>query len=264
MPSITAAIAASAAAGLWRPINDDRVHVHPANGLALVVDASGPTYGGYYAPFAIDPALAELRETFAASVDSTRERLETSIRAAHGVMRTMLLRHETCRAGRGGLDAALHAANAIRPPAWQGVESLAHFAASLTACAVGVDSVVVAQVGDCRAYRLDTGTPELLVRDHTLASALEASGASREDVEHAREVMSDVVVAQLGGDTLPLNAVELRAPVTIALVTNGIWRSEAALQELCHTRTQHDLESLAARSAAATRDDATAVVIEIR
>ena len=89
MPSIVSAIGATTASGLWRDerINDDRFHVDPARGLAFVVDASGPTYGGYYAPFAIDPGLAALVQTFGTAGASTRERLVESVHAAHAAMR---------------------------------------------------------------------------------------------------------------------------------------------------------------------------------
>lgn len=213
MPSIVAAITASAASGQWHDegINDDRVYINPEHGLAFVVDALGPMYGGYHAPFAIDPGINALVQTFVASHGPLRERLVSSVHAAQAVMRGMKNQYETVRAGRVGLDAARQAAVAVRPSAWEAHDGHAHFTASITACAVARDSVVVAQIGECHAYRLSELGAELLVSDHTLPSVLEASNASREEVEQARRDHSHVVVALLGGETLPLNVVEVAA-----------------------------------------------------
>ncbi|MFZ5895871.1 MAG: hypothetical protein ACOY0T_32750 [Myxococcota bacterium] len=265
MPSIVWSIAASASSGLWMDerINDDRFLVDAAAGLALVVDASGPTYGGYHAPFAIDPGVASFIETFTAGHGPTRERLVSAVRAAHAVMRAMYEDYEAQRAGRVGLEAARKATDAVRPQAWKDYEALAHFMGSLTACAVGPDAVVVAQVGECRAYSLRDQVPALLVPDHTLPSVLEASGASREEVEQARRDHSSVVVALLGSETLHMNVVEIAAPTTIALVTNGVWQCNAELEEAFRMQTRDDLSRLVLRCSKAARDDATAVVFTV-
>jgi serine/threonine protein phosphatase PrpC len=173
-------------------------------------------------------------------------------------------RYEVRRGGRVGLEAARKAADAVRPPAWQSYDSLAHFLGSVTACAVGPDSVVIAQVGECRAYGLRDGVPTLLALDHTLPSVLEASGAPRKDVEEARRDNWSVVVAFLGGETLQLNVVEVPPPTTIALVTNGVWRCDAELREAFGVRTHEDLSRLVIRCSKAARADATAVLLEVR
>lgn len=266
MPLIFAPLTASAASGKWRDerINDDRFYADPACGLAFVVDASGPTYGGYHAPFAIDPGITALVEAFGASDELTRERLVTSVHTAHATMRAMNERYEAVRAGRVGLEAARRAADAVRPSTWEGYDSYAHFVGSLTVCAVGRDTVIVAQIGQCRAYRLSDGCAELLARDHTLASVLEASAASPEEVEQARRDHSHVVVAFLGGETLPLNVVEVAHPARLALVTDGVWRCEAALGKLSHASTQQDVQRVVAECASTSGQDATAVVFEVR
>lgn len=71
------------------------------------------------------------------------------------------------------------------------------------------------------------------------------------------------MVALLGGETLPLDVVQISYPTKIALVTNGVWRCEAELERLSHARTQEDVRQVVARCASETRDDATAVVFEV-
>jgi hypothetical protein len=266
MPSIVSGTGATASSGLLRDarVNDDRFHLDVATGLAFVVDASGPVYGGYHAPFAIDPGIDALVGSFSASRGATRDRLVAAVHAAHDAMRAMHDRYETQRAGRLGLEAARAAADAVRPAAWATFDSLSHFMGSLTACAVGPDGAFVAQIGECRAYGLRDGVVSLLAQDHTLPSVLEASGASREEVERARRDHANVVVAMLGGETLPLTIVEVPTPATIVLATNGAWRCEDELARAFHVRTQQDLASLVAQCAARAQDDATAVVLDVR
>jgi len=268
VPSIVSALAATAASGIWRDerINDDRFHFDCTRGLAFVADALGPTYGGYYAPFAIDPGISALLETFHGSdaFQSTRERLVTAVQAAHALMRAMDERYREVRGNRTGGEASRRAADALRPPAWQDFDSYAHFMGSLTACAVGPDAVVLAQIGDCRAYRLDQGIPELLVRDHTLLSVLEESGGDPAVIAELRQSSSRVVAARLGGDTLPLKVAQIAPPVTIALVTDGVWRHRTGLERLMQARTQEHVRALVSDCAKEGHDDATAVVLEVR
>jgi hypothetical protein len=265
VPSILSATGASVASGLWRDerINDDRLRFDLERGLAFVADASGPMYGGYHAPFAIDPGLAELARAFAEARGSTRQRLLAAVHAAHAVMRALGDRYEAVRAGRVGLEPALEAAAAVRPDAWRSYDSHAHFMGSVTACAVGPDAAVLAQVGECRGYRASDAEPVLLAADHTLPSVLEASGASSEEVERARREHWSVVVTLLGGEKLELNVVEIATPATVALVTNGVWRCDSELAALLRMRVREDVERLVARCARESQDDATAVVLEI-
>lgn len=187
MPSIVSTLAASAASGRWRDerANDDRFYVDSTHGLAFVVDASGPQYGGYHAPFAIDPGITTLVETFITSDAPTPERLTVSVRAAHAAMRAMNERYETVRAKRVGLEAARQAANAVRPSAWAGCDSYAHFMGSLIACAVG-RSVVVAQIGACRAYRLDRSSWCATTRYHRYLK--DPAQAARRSKLHAETI----------------------------------------------------------------------------
>lgn len=131
MPAIRVGLGASVRSGVLLDdrINDDRFALDLAHGLAFVADASGPTYGAYYAPFAIDPGLAALTSTFLASGGSTHERLVAAVQEAHAVMTAMNRSYESQLAGRTGLVAARRAADAVRPQAWAGYDSQAHFGA---------------------------------------------------------------------------------------------------------------------------------------
>lgn len=176
---IVSSLAASASSNFWRDerINDDRFHVDLGAGLALIADGSGSKYGGYWAPFGIDPGLAALVDAF------PRVGLAAAMEAAHGVLLEGSRRYEARRAGRTGLEVARSVADALRPPAWSTYDSFGHYHGSVTACAVSPAGVVIAQVGECHAYGLRDGAISLLARDHTLPSVLEASGASAEEVE---------------------------------------------------------------------------------
>jgi serine/threonine protein phosphatase PrpC len=268
VPAIVQAMSATARSDSWTDarINDDRLHVDADAGLAFVADASGPVYGGYWAPFAIDPGLAALIQTFGASTGTTRERLVGAVHAADAVMRKMAEQYEARRAERTGLEVARAVADAVRPAAWADWDSFAHFGGSVTACAAGEDAVVVAQVGECRAYGQGPGGPELLVRDHTLLSVLEACGERREVLEEVRQHGASAlsVVVLLGVTKLQVNVVEVAAPITLALVTNGVWRCDGALDDLLCATTPEELRARVERCAKVSRDEATAVLLEIR
>jgi len=264
MSTIASHIQASTASGLWSDerINDDRVHVDAVLGLAVVADASGPTYGGYYAPFAIDLALEALVDTFRRSSGSTRARLETAMRVAHDAMRGLNACYERRLAGRVGLEAAREAADSVRPPRWRGYDSLAHFMGSVTACGVGADGVVIAQVGGCRAYGIQDDVPTLLALDHTLPSVLEASGAPSQEVDVARQEHATVVGALLGGETLQMNVVDVSAITTIGLVTMGVWRNELLLNVLRAT-DQNELAGSVRACAETSHHDASAAIVHL-
>ncbi len=265
MPAIVSAIAATASARLWSDsrINDDRFFVDRTLGLAFVVDASGPTYGGYHAPFAIDPGIATFVASFGDRAGSTRERLVRAVKAAQASMSAMNDGYEAQRSGRVGLAASRAAADAVRPASWASYDSFAHFTGSLTACAVGPEAVVIAQIGGCRAYALDAGRPRQLVVDHTLAAVLEARGASRDEVEAARRDHPSVVTALLGSGSIEPYVVEVDGPRRIVLVTDGVWRCEGAIDDMLDARTEEALSRLVSRCSHSARDDATAVAFDI-
>lgn len=262
MPSIVSALSASQRSAEWgdERCNDDRAVVAAGEGLALVAEAQGPRYGGYWAPFGIDEGLSRLVETFARQPGSASERLISGLLAAHDAMCSLDAAYERARGGRSGLDAARAAADAVRPAAWAGVPSFAHFVGSVTACAVDAAGVWVAQVGACRAYALREGRPHLLLRDDTLASVLASSGTRHPDSERLARVVTNL----LGSGTLEVRTVAVEAPAKLALVTAGVWRAgDAAVQQVLLAERRAALERVLERCAAAERTDATAVVLAV-
>lgn len=260
---LRSALATSAASGRWRDhrINDDRLVVDAARGLFLVCDASGPIYGGYYAPYAIDPAIEAALRRFSESSGGLAARVRASVEAAHTTMSELGARYEAARGGRFGLEAARATADLVRPETFRGYESFAHFSGSMTVCAVDSEHLVVAQVGACRAYAFCNGQPEPLIADHTLPSVLEADGASAEAVRSARETHGTVVTSLLGYPDLKVDIVERAVPPCVVLCTDGVWRAEHEVRALFEARTDDDVRAIVQRCAEARRDDATAVVL---
>lgn len=120
------AIGARASSGFWADerINDDRLYADATTGIAYVADASGPMYGGYHAPFAIDPGLVALVGAFRATSGSTRGRIQAAVNAAQTVMVAMHDEYEARRAGRVGLEAARAAADAVTNGVWEREDAL--------------------------------------------------------------------------------------------------------------------------------------------
>jgi serine/threonine protein phosphatase PrpC len=168
-------ILAATARGGWAPESDDRFLTDPALGLAVVADASGPTYGGYHAPFAIDPGLETLRAVLTggdtgsggAAADA---RLKTAFAAANQRMWELSQAHERARGGRTGLAASQAAADAVRPSRWSHLRGPAHFAGSVLAGLVDDGGLVIVGVGSCRAVMVGREGTKVLLREHTLAA----------------------------------------------------------------------------------------------
>ena len=140
--------------GGWAPETDDRWFADTERGLFYVADASGPTYGGYYAPFAADPGLAQFIDYFDNHPIEPELRLLRAVESAH---LEMSRRHEEYNAvlgSKGGLEATRTAADRVRPAQWDHLagRSMCHFATSITALFIEGNRFIVAQVGSCRAY----------------------------------------------------------------------------------------------------------------
>ncbi|MGE5181416.1 MAG: PP2C family protein-serine/threonine phosphatase [Acidobacteriota bacterium] len=233
-------VAASAAGG-WAAMNeqnDDRWRGERSR--FVVADASGPHYGGYYAPFGVDYAIELLYIT---------QDLAGVVAAADAWLR---MRDAAYRAamppGGDRLAAARHAADAVRPPAWEHLRgrSFAHFTASVAVADLDGARATIAQVGSCRIYRRRGDVLELIARDHCLAAPHE-----------------EVVVACLGAGKLRVSITELAvAPGDrLVLCTDGAWRcGDDLVRRLCDA---DDLAEVLAAAAAQRRDSATALVVAI-
>lgn len=260
------------APGGWADGNDDRLCADPARGLFYVGDASGPTYGGYYAPFGVDPALATFESVFRCEEGDAPARLRTALLAAHEHMRALSRAYnvafeEIHRKEPDGLRASLQAADRVRPASWERLRgrSFAHFTASLTACCIERDRLAVIQAGSGRAYRLRQDVSELLALDHTLPSILQAAGKPSEQAAHFHR---SVVVSMLGTSAeLQVNEAcgEARVEDRILLCSDGIWAHDEgndAVAALLRASTATEFAEIV-ETAAARRCDATAVLISI-
>lgn len=157
---------------------DDRFSSDDKGAVFLVADGSGPTYGGYHVPIAMDAAISAVkRETVGAVEAGAEARLRAGMGAAAALLdedrRAYEQRFAAALARVGGdrqraaLEASIEHARARfgRP-----VESFIHHAISVTAVHVHRRSLAVAQIGSCRVYRARGGAIELLAPDHLLAT----------------------------------------------------------------------------------------------
>jgi len=142
--------------GFWAPSSDDRWGLAVDDRLVYVADASGPTYGGHYAPVAVDAGLAAFVTAFGNGQGGALGSLRRSLAATNDTMR--------CIARDENVD---------RPM------SLAHATTSLTALYLATgDRLAVLQVGSSRAYLVRDGKLHVPVPEHTLATTLAAEGRS--------------------------------------------------------------------------------------
>ncbi len=236
---MTLSFVAASVPGFWDAAcgeNDDRWRADPALGAFAVADGSGPRYGGYHAPYAVDPALDAL---FAALARGAA--MPEAVRRADEVARALEAKLNAARHGLG-LEPALHAADEVRPARWEHLrgKSFAHGTASLVAAVVDGARATIAQVGSNRAYRMRGDALELVARDHGLPAPHET-----------------VVTSLLGSGelTVELAEIELAPGDRIVLCSDGAWR--------CGDDVVRRLPEAVGEAAARRRDSATAIVIAI-
>lgn len=214
--------------------NDDRWRIDERRGLFLVADASGPTYGGYYAPFGVDPGLTALAEALDESNgEDGAARLRAALWAANSTMRAMHDRQEKVykallqrRGDDDRLHASLDAADALRDRRRWPHRVFSHHATSCTALyAWRGDRMSIAQVGVCRAYRIRDRTIELLLRDHTLRSFVEAQGGEMGLLETHASVSTRMLGHLQGPDQIDTRTVEVEPDDCFVLCTDGLWSS---------------------------------------
>jgi serine/threonine protein phosphatase PrpC len=251
------------------PENDDRWLADVELGLFYVADGSGPTYGGYHAPFGLDPGLEALREAFARPGASGSGRLIAALGAADRVMRGLAggyqtrFEQEAAASPDDRLAASLRAADACRPERWRGQRTHCHFGGSVTACCCDGDGALgVVQLGGGRAYLARAGAePVLLVRDHTLPTALEGTDKAGEiDASLHRRVL--VRMLGLGEAFEPdQGQARLAGGEVVLLCSDGVWNHEGGgeLVRRLVTASEGAFRRLLDDAARAVDDDATCV-----
>lgn len=270
-PSRIVLVGAASAIGRRWGVNDDRVLWDEATLLAGVADASGPEYGGYHAPFAVDPALELLVAAFGSAQGDRAARLHESVFAADAFCRRQERRlrdaHAVAKESCGDLiRASLIAADSLRPAAWAAHRgrSHAHHFTSLTALTSDSGRVLIEQCGSTRAYLLRAGNLTHLAPDHALSSFLRAQGRLQEAV-----LQRGAVLAALGaGDHLASVAAQstIERGDRIALVSDGVWDADAGetlVRALIGADGARSIESIVHDAAADSRDDATALVVAV-
>ncbi|WP_433929033.1 PP2C family serine/threonine-protein phosphatase [Sorangium cellulosum] len=271
-------ILAHASKGGWAPDGDDRCLVDRDLGLLLVANGSGPKYGGYHAPFGLDPGLDAFRSTFASSSDSEPARLLGALAAADATMRRLgaeyerLFEVERSRSPDHPMEAALRAADTVRPKRWSHLRSHCHFAGGITACSIQASGALCfVQVGSGRAYVLRDGRLRSVVKDHTLLTRMEEGEVSMDGMDCRDNAIfyRHIVTQLLGtGDHLkPECAQEHLDPRDRVLVcTEGVWNhdrgEESVLQLLAATPA--DFRKLLDATARGCMLDATAIRFSLR
>ncbi|MDC3955411.1 PP2C family protein-serine/threonine phosphatase [Polyangium jinanense] len=254
--------------------NDDRWRIDERRGLFLVADASGPTYGGYYAPFGVDPGLAALAE--ALDGDGGEDRLRAALWAANSTMRAMEDRQEEVRKavlqrnGEDRLHASLEAADAVRDRQRWPHRVFSHHATSCTALhAWGENRMSVAQVGVCRVYRIRGRTIEQLLRDHNLRTALEEQGYPTDLLPETKQISTRMLGHLQGPEQIDPRTVEVEPGDCFVLCTDGLWSSlaEERIRDIVVETTPSPAdvaEALLRAVQGPDADDTTVVVIVAR
>ena len=235
-------------AGHRRPDNEDRVCADEQAGLLIVADGMGGHAGG------------EVASAIAVDVICSR-----TLRAQRG--------STGLPAGADGLEACLVAAirqadRAIRVRAGE-EPGLAGMGTTVVAAIAHDERVIIAHVGDSRAYLLHDGELTRLTEDHTLVAGLVRAGrlTPRQARTHR---FRNVLTRNLGSGKRPL-AVDVRsiawaAPDRLLLCSDGLSTpvTDGRIRALM-VRADLDLDAacrrlVAAANAAGGRDNISVIV----
>lgn len=261
-------IVSHSAAGAWGPESDDRLFVDTERQLFVVANGTGPSYGGYHAPFGLDLGLESFRASYAGSQHPALRRMEAAFATAQRTMYTSSLSYRAALAGQTGLDACQRAADAVRPERWRHVESFCHYAGSITALCLEGDTLCVAQLGSCRAYVNTEGGHELVLEDHTLPTRVAAKhGEGSREHEDALALHRNVTLRLLGTSEHAYPDYTERILPTgtqVLLCSPGVWNhgaGEALVAELM-SASEPELVQLLERNARNLGVDAAALRFE--
>lgn len=147
------AMASCCDSGRKREHNEDRVHIDPANGLAIVADGMGGHNAGEVAS---QLAIDSLVEAVCHGLGNLAEGAQDGDLSAEG----QLLRR------------AIEQSNRIIEQTARNQKMYEGMGTTVVATVFHDDSVSIGSVGDSRVYRLRGGTLEQLTQDHTLLQEL--------------------------------------------------------------------------------------------
>jgi protein phosphatase len=191
--------------GLRRSVNQDALLADPAVGLFVVADGMGGHERGEVAADIVVTSIAELvRDTAgeqAAIVASTPglDQPEGRLRSA------VLLANRRISEQGGGTTATAMGATAV-------------------AALFSADRVIVAHVGDCRAYLLDGSGWRAVTQDHSWIADQVAAGFITATAARQHPWRNVVSRAVQGQDSLEVDtvALELREPSRLLLCSDGL------------------------------------------
>jgi serine/threonine protein phosphatase PrpC len=269
MSAVASDIVGYTAHGASGPRSDDRYFIDETLQLFLVANGTGPTYGGYYAPFGLDPGLDVLIQTYSRDSAPPSDRLRRAFKQAHLVMRELEQTFEKALGGRRGVEAHSDATERVRPPTWAGVRSLCHFYGSVTAVALHKSTICVAQVGDCRAYVGEELSERLLLNDHTLATSIGVAKGFQSPEYLETLALHRLVSTKLLGlspeATADVVEVPLVRPSRVLLCTPGVWNHDqgpATVKRLLSADTA-GFKDVLEQVAADRRTDAAAIRLSL-
>jgi len=269
-------IARLSAAAIVRPGKlwecDDRARVVDGGRLCLVADGSGPQYGGYHEPIALDPGLDAIAAALAPDRHDGHACDEVCVRDAFVYANTRMFAAQDAyaRAFReelGGdrdgdrLRASLRAGQRVaREHFGRAIDRLAHAAGSVTGLYFAGGRAFIGQVGLCRAYRWRHGALECLLPDDGIWSKTAETGEPRH---------YGISAQLLGGDAsvkVATRAIDYEPGDRFVLCSDGAWSTlgDDGIAAACRRATADDVVGALMAGAVPLRDDAAmlAVLVE--
>ena len=186
---------------------DDRIEAFPEDQLFALIDASGPTYGGYHRPIGVEPGVK-------AMIEAWREVTGDPTAAMHKA-----LAHANSAMIEAGGNWNGDAQRIIET----GEGELVHPTASITVVALNEDTWAVGHVGSNAAWLVREGYAERIATPHTLMQQMIDEGRRSE-----LEPWQSQVVTRLVGFGIALNPdvnTMTAAPGdVVVLCSRGLWQ----------------------------------------
>jgi len=191
--------------GLRRSVNQDALLADPAVGLFVVADGMGGHERGEVAADIVITSIAEFVRDTAADQPGAAAATPAPDQPEHRLRAAVLLANRRIAEQGGGATATAMGATTVA----------ALFAAG---------RVVLAHVGDCRAYLLDTSGWRALTQDHSWIADQVAAGFITATAARQHPWRNVVSRAVQGQDALEVDtmAIELREPSRLLLCSDGL------------------------------------------